>query len=179
MNQYGKSYKTVWFHINHLMNFWSSCEIWRSLISLAMCYFSGSDRWILRGTKKIHFYILWYPLENVLLCNSEADVPSLDEPSCKWVLYGYNVSMLFLFSRGTLVSFLGVFINQVFLKSIFSGCTTFLDALHKINRIWGHCASLINVNMENSLSNTIWCWGKTWPVSGLRIRDNDTVWNGY
>ena len=85
------------------------------------------------------------PLETGHLVNSETDTPLLIVLSCNCFTGWYDVIIFLLFSGETLGTWVGVSlgyssrseVNQVSMRSIFSGAPIFWAVLHKICLIWG------------------------------------------
>ena len=68
-------------------------------------------------------------------------------------------------------------LNQLSFRSILSGASLCEMCCTISIQFRGIMLSLMNVTVENSLSNTTWNWGETWPVSGFRTRTNDPLLN--
>ena len=131
------------------------------------------------------FDVCQTPPESVHSINSETHSPSLAGTSFTCGLGCNCVRMLLLFSGATLGSRLGGFlrsslrywVNQVFLRSIWSGAPICDLRYTRYVQFGVIVPSLMNGTVDNSSSNTTWNWGETWPVSGFITRDTYPAWN--
>ena len=132
------------------------------------------------------FDVFQTPSEYGCLITLETCAPSLTGPSflcgidCDGVsvlllLYGAMISS---WLRVSLKSYSQYVVNQVSLRSIFSGAPL-CELCCTISVQFGDIvSSLINGTVENSSSNTTWNLGETWPVAIFITRATYTAWNG-
>ena len=158
ISQPGRYPKASWFQIEHIRYFWYLL----SFISLAIWHPTGSVGWLLREMNFLNFDVFWTPLESVYSWNSEAGTPYLALIYCMCGSDCSNVRVLLLFSGATLSSWLGIFlgyfsrygVNQVSLRSIFSGAPLH-DICYTISiQFGGIVTSLMNITVEKSSSKT-------------------------
>ena len=174
----GRSPKTSWFQINHLMHFFITF-----IPYLPPDMASHWVRWIIVNQKIFKFDVFRTSLKSGRPCTSEADIPLMDGIYCTCGLDCDDVSVLLLFSGAMLSSLLGAFLgsssryvlNQVSLRSFFSGATLCELSCTISVQFWGIFPYLINVTLEKSSSNTTWNLGDTWPVAGFITKSTDTA----
>ena len=78
----------------------------------------------------------------------------------------------------SLLSYPRSVLNQVSLRSIFSGAKLYDLCCTRSVQFGGIVPSLMNGTVKNSSSNITQNWCETWKVAGFRTRSTDPAWNG-
>ena len=178
--QLGRSLKTGWCQIVHLRHFFPFSPLspsrdsiplgalgycWSKKLSLnLMClnslgrctFYHFRDRRSLAGRHFLYVhFLLWRRKLFIIILWSDAWLVNWGFPGI----------------------FLKIWSEPIILEIIILSSTTLWAALHKIYPIWGIVHSLVNINVENSSSNTTWNLGETLSVDGFRTIYTYPEWN--